>query len=264
VLSDKEIQDLRLKLGELESVTDSLREEIRILSRKPSKLWAVLIFLIGLFLIGLSVESDSLVLVIGGLGSTFWGMFFIYSSRDALVKENVLISSYSSIAETLETILNSKGFKDIIYSPPSSSLTSSPVIAKMTVEEQRMQTKELLLPCPGSKLTALYERFIGTSFFAITLNELEDELSTAMIEILGIVKNVTVSTQDGSKVVVSLSGGTAIHLCRITSRSFRHFLCPICGSVACALCKATDKPIRIQESSIDGERINIVYTIPNM
>jgi len=146
--------------------------------------------------------------------------------------------------------------------------------------------KGTLLTPPGAELTKLFEKTLGTSFTKVDPEYLQQSLPKLLIEDLEIAEDVEMEigikyAKAAKKMTDSVSMITpskydGIHV-KITNsilqdiwketRKHSHLYskigCPICSAIACALTKATGKPITIEkiQPSTDGKIIEATYRV---
>jgi hydroxymethylpyrimidine/phosphomethylpyrimidine kinase len=121
--------------------------------------------------------------------------------------------------------------------------------------------KGMFLTPPGLELSTLFEKQLGTSFLAVGLDFLREKLPDLLTNNLEIAEGAEVSV-DNSIVKVQLENHIFQALCKETRKlpNTHKFLgCLLSSAIACALAKATRKPIIIMEETQDGETTKIQY-----
>ena len=114
-------------------------------------------------------------------------------------------------------------------------------------------------------LVNLFENELGTNFAKVDLKYLQNNLPKLFIEGLEIAEDFEMNVQ--SKIVhVRITGSIYNDSCREVRKLpnvCNSIGCPLCSSVACALTRATGKPVIIEKNqpSKDGKTIEAYYKI---
>lgn len=256
------------------------RVKNHILTISNNDLVAYMLLLLGLIMLLLSAPYESYFSALIGLGLTFWGALLLYLKPTKYVKQELLTATASSTLSNIEKVLAKTKFHGKgIYLPPKrlknheSSLVfipSKPDIALPNPEETEEEklsptrSKNIFLVPPGLALSKLFEKNLGKPFTEANLNSLQAELPR-LFEQLEITKKMRFETEDDN-VVVEITNHIFRDLCQETRklpRTFEAVGCPLSSAIACALAKATGKPIIIdnEEHSQDGETTRIQYRI---
>lgn len=172
-----------------------------------------------------------------------------------------------------------------IYIPKNKN-TNLPTPEEIQQQENKTFLKNpeaaLIIP-PGLSLSKLFEKTLGTTFTKVDLEYLQQNLPKLFIEDLEIAENLEIQTKptrvaqkvaDSDSVIqpktdtiqVKITNSIYDGVCK-EARTLTHICgsigCPICSAIACALAKATGKPITIdkEEQSQDGKTTRIQYHI---
>jgi len=248
-----------------------------------------------------SVIYVSQILAFIGLSLVFWGALLLYIQPGEYTRKALLDAIAVTSLEALSQIMQELDYKGkAIYLPPRylkdpeankiyipKQKDGKPPTPELILEQESqlfIQNPEgILLTPPGAEMTKLFEKTLGTSFTKVDIEYLQQNLPKVFIEDLEIAENLEIETKSrkaAEKITgsVSLIGTTSdtIHV-KITNpvlqdlwkedRKLSHIYtkigCPICSAVACALTKATGKPITIEEiqPSTDGKIIEAYYRI---
>lgn len=227
-----------------------------------------------------SIIYTSQILAFIGLGLVFWGIILTYIQTEEYVKETLLDKTALSSLAAINQIIQELDYKgNAIYLPPKyykDPETSRAYIPKQKdgklptpeqIQEQENKIfienpKGMLLTPPGSELTKLFEKTLETSFTRINLQYLQQKLPTLFIEDLEIAQNFEVETEN-NKVHVKIENSSYKNLTKEVANLHSSLGCPISSAIACALAKATGKPILIenQKTSEDGKTIEIEYRV---
>ena len=243
------------------------------------KFVSLFILVLGFISLLASAIFDSYVTAFMGLGLVLWGSLLLLITPTRYVKLELLTAASSSQAVNLEKILNStesngKG----IYLPPTllrdylSSLVfvsaegseSLPKREDVPEEKTLMTPQGLFLAPSGFGLSRLFEKELGKSFTGLHLNDLATELPKLFGE-LGITKTASI-TVEGGKVIFETGNYVFRDLCTETRklpRTHETVGCPFSSAIACALAKATGKPVTIEqeEQKPNSEATTIHYRI---
>jgi len=247
----------------------------------PKKLICLILISVGVIALAFSTHYTSSILAFIGLGLTFWGALLLYITPSKHVPSQLLNAAATSTLTNIEKIitdsnLNGKG----IYLPPrnlkdfESSLIFIPSKAEQPlpkpeeVDEEKLYSKNpngLFLTPPGLALSKLFEKELGTSFTKTDLNYLQEKLPKLLIEDMEIAEHINVQTENNT-LTIEVTKHIFKDMCEETRKHpklHESIGCPLCSAVACALAKATGKPIEIEkeEQSQDGKTTKIQYQI---
>jgi hypothetical protein len=269
--------------------------------RESSKVIGYALLLFGTLSLLLSTFYEHVILAFIGLGLTFWGALLLYIRSEKYVKQTLLDPSIIPSLTNLNQILTELEYQGKgIYLPPKylkdfettkifiakNESTKLPTPEEIQQQEDKTFLKNpeaaLIIP-PGSSLLKLFEKTLGKSFTKANLEYLQQNLPRLFIEDLEIAENLEIQIKPAKlaqKVADSISiiqlKNDTIHV-KITNsiydgvceeaRKLPHICgsigCPLCSAIACALTKATGKPIvmeRIQTSE-DGKIIEATYRV---
>lgn len=254
-------------------------------AKRRLKLPEVVVYLLlsmGSIAIVLSFIFTSFILAFAGLGLTFWSVLLVFLKTTKYVKAELFeatpISSLRSIDQVIAHFnCQGKG----IYLPQSSlkELKGGKVFIPMRESEfvvppaEEVAEEEILLVNPhgicltpsGLSLVNLFEKELETDFSRVDVDYLLRNLPKLFIEDLEIAEDFEMNLVR-DMVHVRITGSVFNNMCREV-REFSHacksFACPLCSSIACALAKATGKPIAIEKSDLseDGRVIQVYYLI---
>jgi hypothetical protein len=236
---------------------------------------------LGSFSLALSLVNGSTVLALIGLGLIFWGALLWYVVPTKHVTLRLLTATASSPLASVEILLaNMKPQGKGIYLPPKylkdleSSIVFVPSKAHGTfpipeqVDEEAVDSKGwkgIFLVPTGFSLSKLFEERLEMPFTATSLADLQAKLPNLLVEELEIAEDAEIETQLDT-VTVRLSEHIFSQLCeetRTLKTTHEYIGCPISSAIACALAKATGKPITIEkeEQTQNGKTTEIQYRI---
>ena len=246
---------------------------------KTNKIIAYAMLVVGLASVAASVFVASFILAFIGIALTFWGALLLYIAPSKHVPLELLNATAAANLANIEKILANADLKGKgVYLPPKllknfeSSLTFIPSTANQTlptseeVDEEKLYSKNpkgIFLTPPGLALSKLFEKQLGTSFTRTDLHFIQEKLPKLLIEDMEIAEDTQVKTED-STVIIEITNHIFKELCEETKKMQRTHMsvgCPLSSALACALAKATGKPVTIEkeEQSEDGKTTTIQY-----
>jgi len=256
---------------------------------------------VGAITLAVSIIYESSILALVGLSLTFWGALLLIIGTEKYVQQPLLDSTIiPSLAHLNQTLAELRYQGKGVYLPPEylkDSETSRIFIPKNkntdlpTPEKIQQQNDKIFLTNPeamliippGLSLSKLFEKTLGTSFAKVDLEYLQQNLPKLFIEDLEIAEDLEIqtnydetSTKMTKRVSVIKTKYDAIQVkitnsvykdtCRETrklSRIHDAIGCPICSAIACALAKATGKPLIIENTEVteDGKTIEANFQL---
>jgi len=230
----------------------------------------------------ISIVFNSQILAFIGLGLTFWGIILIYIKSEEYVKESLLKATSLSALATLNQIMEEFSYKEkAIYLPPKylknpednrayipkDKISRLPTPEQIQVEDKLFIENPygILMMPPGSELARLFEKTLETSFTGVDLQYLQINLPKLFIDELEIAQNIDINVET-NKVHIKIENSNYQNLARETmrfSKLYESLGCPLSSAIACALAKATGKPITIEKQEINekNKTIRIEYRI---
>jgi predicted transcriptional regulator/uncharacterized protein YuzE len=246
-----------------------------------NKIIAYIMLAVGVVSLASSAFYASSILAFIGLGLAFWGALLLYITPTRYVKLDLLNAIAPSTLVNIEKMLtssklNGKG----IYLPPKylkdfeSSLIFIPSKANQTlpkpeeIDEEKLYSENpegLFITPPGLALSKLFEKELGTSFTKTDVNYIQNNLPKLLIEDMEIAENVEVEVKE-DLITVEITKHIFSEICeeiRKLPKTHETIGCILSSAIACALAKATGKPITIEkeELSEDGKTTKIQYRI---
>jgi hypothetical protein len=231
--------------------------------------YAMLVF--GLVSLIGSAFSGSYVPALIGLGLTFWGALLLYLTPTKYVNLELLnATASSSLANIERTLSNTETTGKGVYLPPKrlkdyqSSIVfiprkaNDPLPEPEETDQERLHSKNpggILLTPPGLALSRLFENKLGTSFTETDLPHLQKTLPKLLAE-LEITKKLSIQVEDNT-VTVEVANHIFKDLCEETKKlpkTQEAVGCPLSSAIACALAKASGKPVTIEKEmqNLDG------------
>jgi hypothetical protein len=249
---------------------------------------SIIMLTLGTIALTTSIMFISTILAFIGLGLVFWGVILIYIRPEEYAKKVLLEAAVSPSIATLNQMIQEFSYKgDVTYLPPKyfadpettkiyiskhkdTSLPTPEQVQKYENQPVARTPRGMLLTPPGIQLSRLLEKSLGTTFIRTDLKNLQQNLPRLFIENLEIAENLEIRAED------DMTQSTAIHA-KITKPFYADTFKeaeepsqltgsigdPICSAIACALTKATGKPIIMEtfQPSEDGKIIEATYRV---
>jgi uncharacterized protein YuzE len=230
-----------------------------------------------------SIVYVSSILAFIGLGLIFWGALLLYIKPEEYTKKVLLDSAVIPSLETLNQIIFELNYKgNAVYLPPK--YLKDPEASKVYISKQKEgklpepnlilnhekklffgNPNGILLTPPGAQLSRLFEKRLDTNFTKTDLNYIAKSMPKLLIEDLEIAENIEIETEN-NKINIKITNSSfkeAHNGNNSFSHAYPYFGCPLSSAIACALAKATGKPITIKnmQTSEDGKVIETTYQI---
>lgn len=235
----------------------------------------------GILALTSSIFFVSSILGFIGLGLTFWGILLLYLKQEKYVKSQLLDSATISSLENLNKIIDELDYKGkAVYLPPKylkvfkSGIVyiprkeefNIPSVEEISEEKTFLKNPQgICLTPPGLSLANLFEKELGTDFVRTDLDYLQKNMPKLFIETLEIAQDFQMEKQNNT-INVTIIDSIYKDSCTET-RKLQNICgsigCPLCSAIACALTRATGKPITIEKDDIseDNKTITIQYRI---
>jgi hypothetical protein len=255
---------------------------------------------LGAVALTVSIITVFSTLALIGLGLIFWGAILNFVQTQEYTKEILLPATVNSILTTLDQTLQQLGYEGkAVYLPPkylrnpednkayipkqkNANLPTPEQIQKQETEPPSNSEGILVTP-PGAGLTKLFEKTLDTDFMKKDLQYLQQNMPKLFIEDLEIATDLEITAGPSSSANPTNNSPNqtgknqnSVHV-RIGSTVYKDVCkeaeklpnvyttlgCPLSSAIACALARATGKPITIEngKTSEDGKTIEIDYRI---
>ena len=253
----------------------------RVVKVIPSKLLSSVLIVLGSVTLLFSIVISSSILALIGLGLLFFGIIFTYFSSEEHVKKVLFDATVSSQYATVKSIIERVQFQgDAVYLPPK--YLSNPEAPEVFISkhgrwslprfERSLSGSQdfsvsrvdgLRFTPPGAELTKLFEKTLGTNFISVDLQYLQQNLPKLFVEELELAQNLEIKIED-DKIKVDIQGS----VCSIPDVAIADPLglkstvgSPVSSAIACALSKATNKPLVIEKEQVskDGKDVTIEF-----
>jgi len=230
-----------------------------------------------------SIVYVSSILAFIGLGLIFWGALFLYIQPEEYTKKALLDATVIPSLSTLNQIIHELEYKGkAIYLPPE--YLEDPEASKVYISKQKegklpepeltlkseshlflQHPQGILLTPPGAQLSRLFEKRLDTNFTKTDLKYITQNMPKLLIGDLEIAENIEIATEN-NKIKITITNSTFKEVHKENnklSHIYPYIGCPLSSAIACALTKATGKPITIQniQTSEDGKNIEATYQI---
>jgi hypothetical protein len=202
------------------------------------------------------------MLAIVGIALTFWGGLLFYVGIKNVPIGILNAATISALQNTERVLANLNTTSKGVYLPPkflndfNNSLIYVPLTSQGSipkpedVSENVLYSQDhsgLLLIPPGLMLSKMMERELGMSFTQVTLEDLLERIPALLIEDMEIVDKIE-AIKDGQTVRVTVVRNLLDQLCiEMSSLPITHQTigCTFTSAIACALAKASGKPVTI-------------------
>ena len=229
-----------------------------------------------------SIVYISSILAFIGLGLTFWGALFLYIQPEEYTKKALLDATVIPSISTLNQIVHELECKgQAIYLPPK--YLKDPEASRVYISKQKegklpepeltleyenqhffQNPQGILLTPPGAQLARLFEKRLDTNFTKTDLKYIIKNMPRLVVENLEIAENIEIETEKNKiKIKITNSIFEGAHKENKLSHIYPYLDCLISSAIACALTKATGKPVTIQniQTSEDCRIIETTYRI---
>ena len=170
----------------------------------------------------------------------------------------------------IERIINELGLSQPgIYLPPKnlknldSSIIIIPKKSKITLPSYDEITDRLItnredgviITPPGASLCRLFEHELNHSFIKLNLKELQVKLPKLLVERMELAEKIEIKVQN-STVILDISRSILNKICRQTDlqpKTHKQVGCLLSSAIACALAKASGKPVTIKNENRNQE-----------
>ena len=246
-----------------------------------TKVAGLAVFSIGVLSLVTSIIFNSQISAFIGLGLTFWGIILIYIKSEEYIKGSLLDATCLPTLESLNHLIEALGYTEkAVYLPPkylkdpedSKAYIPKSKGSNLPTPEQTQQSEVfiqnpqgLLITPPGGAITKLFEKTLETSFTKADPQYLQLNLPKLLVEELEIAQTLEIDIKI-DKANIKIENTPYISLARENAKFKRLYEivgCPLASALACALAKATGKPITIEKQKVNEETktIEIEYNI---
>jgi len=219
-----------------------------------------------------SVIYTSQVLAFIGLGLLFWGIITRYIVTGEYVKRILLKTTSQSALQILNQTLTDLNYTGkAVYLPPRYQaniennricITKNENAKLPTPEQTQKETKTitsnpewLLLTPSGNDLVQLFEKTLNTSFTKKDLSYMEQNLPKILVEELEIAEDIKIENAD-NLIRISIEN-TAYTDFYKEPQPRNNMGSPLTSAIACAIAKATGKPVTIHKDQTTNDQKTI-------
>ncbi|MDR2720463.1 MAG: hypothetical protein LBC03_06650 [Nitrososphaerota archaeon] len=237
-----------------------------------------IVIAIGLLITALSGVYTLSFMAILGVTIAFWGIILYYIRPTKQVPISIITATSSPNTDNLNRIFSELNITQKgIYLPPSklydpeSSLIFIPKKPLQTIPSNDEITNNLfttrkdgiLLSPPGYGLTKIMEQKLGKSFSKLDLQNLKTHLPRLLVEDLEIAENLYIETETNI-VTFKIEENIFMGECNQAQKHLQvhdAIGCLLSSALACALTKATGKPVTINNEETIGKTTKIIYQL---
>ncbi len=238
--------------------------------------------LVGTISIVIATLYESNILALIGIALAFWGALLLYIVVKHVPIE-ILNAAVISPLENIERMLsNNNVVTNGIYLSPKyvHNNDHSLVFVALNGQEALPQPEEidenslysqnnlgLLFIPPGFALSRLLEKNLQMLFTQLTLDQLLENLPKLLVEKTQLLEKIDVTKKENT-ITMTVTNNLLKETCKEMSHlpiTHKTLGCPFTSAIACALAKASGKPIIItkDEQSQNGKTTEICYQILN-
>jgi hypothetical protein len=233
------------------------------------------VLMTGVVMIVLSALNNSSFLAILGVSVAFWSVLLLFFTPTKHAFLDLLKASASASGSNIErALIEFNSAEKGVYLPPQNlqNFESSLVFVPKTPQTALPASNEtndklftekkngLLLTPPGLALSMMFEQELGLSFRKINLPQME-KMITKIIHNLKFAEDAQVRIQDKT-ITLEVTGSIFNTLCQETRnsqpRTHTQVGCILASAFACAFAKASDKPITIQNDTLNPETKTLI------
>lgn len=268
--------------GTIASITLIFLSKEKLVKINQTKLTYTTLIATGITALTLSTIYTSSILAFIGLGLIFWGTILLYVRTEEYAKKILLDATVLPSIATLNKIIkeldyqgkpiylppkylnNPEAFKVYIPKNNKSKLPTPEQIQEQETRSPINNPQGMLVTPPGAELARLFEKTLQTNFARVDLQWLQQNMPKLFIEDLEIAQNFEMEVKRPHTIFVKMENVAYSNLGKepADNLSLEH---PINSAIACAIAKATGKPVITgsQQTSDDGKTIIIEYHLLN-
>lgn len=222
-----------------------------------------------------SYLSSSVILTFIGLGLTLWGLLLLYIYQPRSIPRKVFDVLSFSMVRSMDAILRKFYHEDNIIhyyhanddsfaqgrvyfvEKPHEALRNYGQLNNQEISRNDLNGTSILSPSQG--LLELFEEELNVNLAKVDFPFLERALPDILVEELKLVDYFLIEANDDT-FAIQFSGEPSVHLCRLINEKSKigyRIGCPVCSVLALALSKYTGRPIRIKQTTTEGDGGNI-------
>jgi len=220
----------------------------------------------GVGLVIASAFTASSYMAILGVAAVFWGVIMIYVTPTKHVPITIMDALGNSQLDNIERLLtefdsvekgmyvpprNLENIESSLIFVPKTSQTSMPAIAEGTDGLYSPRRDGLFITPPGLGLSQLFEKVAQTSFTRMDLKTLQVTLPKILVDDLEIAEKMEIINED-NMATITIQGNVFSEICEQAKdcpNAHSQIGCVLSSALACALAKATGRPITIQSET---------------
>lgn len=206
--------------------------------------------------------SQVSIIVFIGLGLILIGTLATFAAPVTLVPSEIVSNSLSPSAENLSLIVESSPNGGRVLHTPKVILGGESQVLLVFSGDSKEESLNLaltdgyvwgrqrkVLHPAGIALMKKFEEVLKRDFLEIDTQQLSRLLAKAIVSELQLSSGFTLREISTAHIEVTWTKPTIVHTCLLQDGYSHPSLCYLCSSVACALAKATGKPVWIENSN---------------
>lgn len=213
---------------------------------------ALILFISAGFLGIVSTSLNSVSLVLAALGLAIWGTILLLATTQKVVKVNLASLHMANSTIAFDSLLSRFGYDDNAIIDPPMTIGDNPSLQIFKKGEKMEKTSFTPL---GLDLAFLIEKKSPVDLFSLEFDVLTEFLSKMFTEEFELANGFSMSRKD-DLIHVRMTDFIFQDLCRQIEKSSpsscKRLLCPICGSLACIISKATHKSVSFDTKSFNS------------
>jgi hypothetical protein len=247
---------------------------------------AVCFLVAGIVALTLSYIAISQVLAFIGLGLTFWGALFLLITPVRYVEGSFMVNTIKSTYSNTDRILKDlkykgkgyhippyptgvyipehlKGLEEmVVFISKDQEGNTTPSIEQMAQNKFLVDDpKGLLQTPPGLGLLNQIEKKSRADFTKTALNDLCEIMPRYILDNYSLAKEIDMTLKENEiDIQINDSIYKNLYTQEKANKSILILGCPIISSIACAIAKASGKPVVIQKIKFSEDRLNIAAT----
>jgi hypothetical protein len=264
--------ELVRRIQELEKEKQNLKDQLWRAKGRPSRLVALVMFVVGVIALVAAVSLDVTVLAFVGLGLAFWGALLLQVRPSAYLKAEIVKSTAQSSVEAVDRLLGDLGCASKGIYLPARSLQRIVVFvpsgnnAGSIVNHTSLNSmKGIIVVPPGLSLAALIENELGIDITKSKLVTLEGKLTKILTDDLEIVKDfeMRLDREQASFKFVQANLADFCNNLRDRTHICSTLGCPICSAMGCLLAGSSKRPVEFEGEKIskNGQVMEATYRI---
>ena len=230
-------------------------------SKHKKNLIALVMFISAGFIGIASTILNSISLVLAALGLAIWGIMLLLATTRKVVEVDVANIHMAGLMTMCDSLLSRFGYDNFAIIDPPATIGDNPSLQISGSTRARMVETTSFTPL-GLDLAFLIEKKSPVDLFSVEFDVLTEFLSKMLTEEFELASGFSMSRKD-DLIHVRMTDFIFQDLCRqldsSNPSSCRRLLCPICGSLACIISRATHKSVSLDTESFSSPNTIEIY-----